>query len=215
MSYSIIVLVLVSLLVSSNAWVSSSSRSSSVKGSRIVMSNNKFFGKQISTSIVALISSVAITVSPVNAEASKSPLYAGGGYAEVIDPKTATFNDELKNSEDVKAGVSGLADLTKAVQSIKADLVKDPNVDLVGRVAKDLNAGKIRTVLNKYNQAFSEDTQRGTDRLIRGIVQDVQELERDVVVKAGKPRSESKIKNLTKRLDATEAAFNELAAFYK
>lgn len=215
MSYSIIVLVLVSLLVSSNAWVSSSSRSSSVKGSRIVMSNNKFFGKQISTSIVALISSVAITVSPVNAEASKSPLYAGGGYAEVIDPKTATFNDELKNSEDVKAGVSGLADLTKAVQSIKADLVKDPNVDLVGRVAKDLNAGKIRTVLNKYNQAFSEDTQRGTDRLIRGIVQDVQELERDVLVKAGKTRSESKIKNLTKRLDATESAFKDLAAYYK
>jgi hypothetical protein len=179
------------------------------------MSNNKFFGKQISTSIVALISSVAITVSPVNAEASKSPLYSGGGYAEVIDPKTATFNDELKNSEDVKAGVSGLADLTKAVQSIKADLVKDPNVDLVGRVAKDLNAGKIRTVLNKYNQAFSEDTQRGTDRLIRGIVQDVQELERDVLVKAGKSRSESKIKNLTKRLDATESAFKDLAAYYK
>ena len=215
MSYSIIVLVLVSLLVSSNAWVSGSSRSSSSVKSRIVMSNNKFFGKQISTSIVALISSVAITVSPVNAEASKSPLYVGGGYAEVIDPKTATFNDELKNSEDVKAGVSGLADLTKAVQSIKADLVKDPNVDLVGRVAKDLNAGKIRNVLNKYNQAFSEDTQRGTDRLIRGIVQDVQELERDVLVKAGKSRSESKIKNLTKRLDATESAFKDLAAYYK
>ena len=216
MSYSIIVLLLVSLLVSSNAWVSSSSSSSSsVKGSRIVMSNNKFFGKQISTSIVALISSVAITVSPVNADATKSPLYLGGGYAEVVDPKNAIFNDELKNSEDVKAGVSGLADLTKTLQSIKADLVKDPNVDLVGRVAKDLNAGKIRTVLNKYNQAFSEDTQRGTDRLIRGIVQDVQELERDVVVKAGKSRSESKIKNLTKRLDVTESALKDLAAFYK
>lgn len=212
MSFNLIVLIVVSILVCSNAWGVVNNNNKCNRN--IVMSNNKFFGKQITTSIVALISSVSLTVSPVNADA-KSPLYLGGSYAEVIDPKNAIYNDELKNSDDVKAGVSGLADLTKTLQSIKADLKKDSNVDLVGRVAKDLNVGKIRSVLNKYNQAFSEDTQRGTDRLIRGIVQDVQELERDVVVKAGKARSESKIKNLEKRLDATEAAFNELAAFYK
>ena len=209
----LILLLLVSLLICANAWKSNNVRMKC--NNNIIMSNDKFFGKQLTKSVVALLSTVVISTSPVNAVANKSPLYLGGSYAEVIDPKDATYNDELKNSEDVKAGVSGLADLTKAVQSIKADLVKDPNVDLVGRIAKDLNAGKIRTVLNKYNQAFSEDTQRGTDRLIRGIVQDVQELERDVVVKAGKPRSESKIKNLTKRLDATESAFKDLAAYYK
>jgi hypothetical protein len=212
MSFTLFILVLVSIIACSSAWGVVNNNNKCNRN--IVMSNNKFFGKQITTSIVALISSVAITASPVNAD-GKSPLYLGGSYAEVVDPKNAIYNDELKNSDDVKAGVSGLAELTKSVQNIKADLNKDSNVDLVGRVAKELNVGKIRTVLNKYNQAFSEDTQRGTDRLIRGIVQDVQELERDVVVKAGKPRSESKIKNLTKRLDATEAAFNELAAFYK
>lgn len=212
MSRFVVVLVVLSLLVASNAWIANNSR---MKNSNtIVMSNNKFFGKHITTSIVALISSVAITVAPVNAE-SKSPLYLGGGYAEVVDPKTAEFNDELKNSDDVKAGVAGLGELIKSVGSIKEDLAKDNNIDLVGRVSKDLNAGKIRNILNKYNQAFSEDTQRGTDRLIRGVVQDIQEIERDVVVKAGKVRSESKTNNLNKRLDATEKALKELAAFYK
>jgi hypothetical protein len=209
------VLLVVSLLICINAWKSNNNVRMKCNNNNIIMSNDKFFGKQLTKSVVALLSTVVISTSPVNAAASKSPLFLGGSYAEVIDPKDASFNDELKNSEDVKAGVSGLNDLIKTVQSIKADLAKNSNVDLTGRVSKDLNVGKVRSVLNKYNQAFSEDTQRGTDRLIRGIVQDIQEIERDIVVKEGKARSESKIKNLSKRLDATEAAFKDLAAFYK
>ena len=200
---------IVTLLCVVTAW-----KSNNVRMKCNIMLNDNFFGKQLTKSVVALLSTVVIAASPVNA-AGKSPLFLGGSYSEVIDPKDATFNDEFKNSEDVKAGVSGLKNLIITVGSIKADLAKNSNVDLTGRVATDLNAGKVRLTLNKYNQAFSEDTQRGTDRLIRGIVQDIQEIERDVIVKEGKTRSESKIKNLSKRLDATEAAFKDLAAFYK
>jgi hypothetical protein len=53
--------------------------------------------------------------------------------------------------------------------------------------------GKIRLLLNQFNVAFSEDTQRGTDRLIRNIIQDVTELEREAVVKPGKQRSPVKV----------------------
>lgn len=45
----------------------------------------------------------------------------------------------------------------------------------------------------QYNTAFSEDTQRGTDRLIRAILQDLTELDRETQVKPGKERAVTKV----------------------
>ena len=44
-------------------------------------------------------------------------------------------------------------------------------MDLLSVIKSELNSAKVRGVLNKFNTAFSEDTQRGTDRLIRNIIQ--------------------------------------------
>ena len=70
---------------------------------------------------------------------------------------------------------------------------KNNQLDLVSRIEKDLKIGPIRTSLNKFNSAFSDETQRGTDRLIRVIIQDISELEKDAPIKAGKVRSEIKV----------------------
>ena len=48
---------------------------------------------------------------------------------------------------------------------------QNPQLDLPQRIKQDLPISKIRNALNKYNAAFSEDTQRGTDRLIRNVIQ--------------------------------------------
>jgi hypothetical protein len=65
----------------------------------------------------------------------------------------------------------------------------------------------------QYNEAFSEDTQRGTDRLIRNIIQDLTELDREAIVKPGKQRSEVKVKAVEKRLTAAADALEQLSAF--
>jgi cob(I)alamin adenosyltransferase len=65
----------------------------------------------------------------------------------------------------------------------------------------------------QYNGAFSEDTQRGTDRLIRNIIQDLTELDREAIVKPGKQRSEVKVKAVEKRLNAAADALEQLSAF--
>jgi transposase len=49
----------------------------------------------------------------------------------------------------------------------------------------------------QYNTAFSEDTQRGTDRLIRAVVQDLTELDRETSIKAGKTRADTKVRYLS------------------
>ena len=66
-------------------------------------------------------------------------------------------------------------------------------MDLEKRIKSELSISAVRTSLNKYNEGFSEDTQRGTDRLIRVVIQDISELGKDVPLKSGKARSETKV----------------------
>ena len=135
----------------------------------------------------------------------------GGAYAKVVDPKDVQYSDN-KNSEDARAGLEALKAFKSSVTDMKADLTKD-NVELTLRVKKELPVGKVRNSLNKYNSMFTEDTQRGTDRLIRSLVQDLTELERETAVKAGKSRSEAKTNTVLKRLATAEDALAGLEAF--
>ena len=74
--------------------------------------------------------------------------------------------------------------------------------------------GDVRTDLNKFNEAFSEDTQRGTDRLIRVVLQDITELKKDAIIADGKTRGDIKVSIIQKRLESTKKALSELIAFY-
>ena len=63
------------------------------------------------------------------------------------------------------------------IASLSSDIKGNPQTDLYSRVRKELDVSSLRDSLNKVNTVFSEDTQRGTDRLVRIILQDVNELE--------------------------------------
>lgn len=167
---------------------------------------------RLSRGAFAVFAASMMSLSPVQS-AYAANYFGGGNYAEVINPKDAVLNDATKGSEEVKAGSEGLKGLINSVQAMRADLAKDPNTELTNRVKSELSAGKIRTVLNKYNSAFEEDTQRGTDRLIRNIIQDMTELDRESLVKVGKTRSDSKVAACDKRLAAAEVSLKELQAF--
>ena len=124
------------------------------------------------------------------------------------------MNEDTFKSDDVKAGIAGLNELTDTVASLKTTLAADGQSDVTSTFKTGLARGKIRNVLNKYNMAFSEDTQRGTDRLIRSVIQDVTELDRELQVKPGKTRSPVKVEAVVKRLTAAENSLKDLAAFY-
>ena len=152
---------------------------------------------------------------------SASPAMAAGTnfwgqtYSEVLDPKTAILNDETKTSDEAKAGLASLNQFRATVKGLRDDLSKDSQVELNQRIKKELAVYKVRDGLNKFNVAFSEDTQRGTDRLIRAVLQDLTELDRETTLKPGKARAETKVKTIEKRLKAAAEAFDELAAFAK
>jgi hypothetical protein len=62
---------------------------------------------------------------------------------------------------------------------------------------------------------FDEDTQRGTDRLIRIILQDITELSVASKLKAGISRSERRIEAINKKLEKLSKAFEDYLAFAK
>eukprot|EP01041_Mallomonas_annulata_P005860 gene5860-11834_t len=171
----------------------------------------KVFNAKAVTGLLAFLSSVSLTISPVNAAN-----YGGFGskYSAVIDPKEAVLNSETASSDDVKSGLEGLKGLISTVKAISDDLAKDSQMDAYTRVKADLPIGAIRTTLNKFNSAFSEETQLGTDRLIRNVVQDITELQRESQVKPGKARADTKVNALKKRLLATQSSLEDLAKFY-
>ncbi len=170
----------------------------------------KFNTKSISIGAMAAISALSINAA--------TPAYAanyggfGKGATAVISPKDAVV---LEVTADVKSGADSLSKYIASVKSIRADLAKNPNADLVSSMKSSLQSAPLRDTLNKFNSAFDEDTQKGTDRLIRVALQDVTELQREVLVKEGKARSESKAAIVDKRLSALEDALTTLASCLK
>lgn len=67
--------------------------------------------------------------------------------------------------------------------------------------------------MNTLNSAFDEDTQRGTDRLVRLIMQDITELETANKQKEGVKRSEKRLGIMFGKLDKLEKAFGDYLAF--
>ncbi|KAJ1429066.1 hypothetical protein B484DRAFT_449535 [Ochromonadaceae sp. CCMP2298] len=181
-----------------------------VKRSTLQMSKGSNQATRIATAVATILSAGVLQLAPVQAAN-----YGGFGstYSEVLDPKKAEMSETFK-SDEVKTALDGVKAYSSAVATMRSDLAKNDQIALSTRLTSELSAGKLRTTLNTYNGAFSEDTQRGTDRLIRNILQDITELQREAIMKPGKERQETKVKLIEKRLAAAESSLIELASFY-
>merc|ERR1712194_261229 len=99
------------------------------------------------------------------------------------------------------------------VSEMKKTLSANSQVDLKPVIRKQFEVSTLRADLNTLNTAFDEDTQRGTDRLIRIIVQDLNELEVANAQKEGVPRSDIRLAKMNGKLNKLEDAFNTFLRF--
>jgi len=183
------------------------------KSAVVTMSSGKFIRRDfICKSLQGAAALVAI--SPF--EKSYAANYFGDkeAYPEVVKPKDAIKNMELQKSSEVQGNLGKLNDYLSIVKELKADMVKDSQALINKKVRASLEVSKLRNVLNGVNVVFDEDTQRGTDRLIRDIIQDVFELENVTQLKSGATRSARKITVVNKRLEKLEKALTELLKFF-
>jgi hypothetical protein len=138
----------------------------------------------------------------------------GSSYSAVVAPKDAVIDSDLANSDDFKKGQEGLAKTLDKIKSIRSDFTANTQMNVGARLTSELSLSDIRINLNKYSAAFSEDTQKGSDRLIRQVIQGLTELGRESTVKEGKTRSTAKAANVERRLAAVSDALESLSQYY-
>lgn len=154
----------------------------------------------------------AFTLIPGRANAAKYGGF-GAGSPEVIDPKDAIVDEDILKSDSVQKGIAAVRGYKQSVVDMKAILASDNQADIGPKIRKDFDFSVLRTDLNAINAALDEDTQRGTDRIVRAILQDITELEVTQKQKPGVPRSETRLGNVCKKLDKLEKSFDDYLAF--
>jgi hypothetical protein len=167
------------------------------------------FLQQLTTGAAA---AATLTFAPQNANAAKYGSF-GAGSPEVLDPATAIIDDEILATQAVQDAFSKVKSYKSTVESIKSTLASNKQADVGPTIRKELDFVALRTDLNTLNTAFDEDTQRGTDRLVRLIMQDITELETANKQKEGVARSEKRLSIMMGKLDKLEKAFGDYLAF--
>lgn len=156
----------------------------------------------------SLAAAAALTLLPGNANAGWL-----AGSPEVIDPKDAEVDRDILASEVVQKALSSVKNYKGLIEGFSSTLASDPQADIGPTIRKELDFVKIRSDLNTLNTAFDEDTQRGTDRLIRAILQDITELETANKQKPGVARSEIRLNAMKGKIAKLGKAFDEYLAF--
>lgn len=139
----------------------------------------------------------------------------GAGSSAVLDPSEAEIDEDVLKSSDVQGALEKVKGYQSTVQKMKAGLDSDPQANLKPFIVKELDFANLRDSLNILNSAFEEDTQRGTDRLIRAILQDITELETANAQKDGVPRSARRLEIMQGKLAKLDKAFGDYLAFAK
>ena len=147
--------------------------------------------------------------------AANAASYGGIGVSSpnVLNPKDAIIDDEVFNSSSVQSALKNVKAYAQGVGILKEKLLADSQINLGPYIRKNFEFVTLRDQLNTFNSAFDEDTQRGTDRLIRGIIQDLVELEVANKQPDGVARSERRVNNMIAKLNKLQASFDDLIAF--
>lgn len=166
----------------------------------------------LQTSLTAAAATFVTLASPQEASAAKYGAI-GRDASAVLDPKDAIIDDEILATEAVQKSISSLKGYLNVVQKLKSGVESNGQLDIVPVIRTDLDFVALREAMNTLNTAVDEDTQKGTDRLIRIIIQDIGELEANSKLKDGIPRSEKRLTVICGKLDKLEKAFGDLLAF--
>lgn len=137
----------------------------------------------------------------------------GAGSPEVLDPKEAIIDEDILKSDAVQGALKAIKGYLGGVRQMEAALKSNGQTDVGPYLRKEFDFVKLREALNTVNSAFDEDTQRGTDRLIRNIMQDITELETSNRQPEGVQRSERRLDIMLGKLAKLGKAFEDYIAF--
>jgi len=186
-----------------------------VTGSSLFADSQTTRSDFITQAAAALVTgSAALLQQPQPANAAKYGGF-GAGSPSVLNPSEAEVDTEVLGSGRVQDALKKVKGYKSAVNTMQTALEGNPQFNVKPVIAKELDFAGLRETLNTVNSAFEEDTQRGTDRLIRVIMQDITELESANNQKDGIERSPRRLENMKGKLAKLDQAFSDYLAFAK
>lgn len=178
----------------------------------------------LTTGAAAAASLLAAAAVPAPASAEK-----GRGleraFSKVLFPKegfnapdsqvgTATTNKDLLASKEGQAALLKIRGYSNGIDDLYNSFKLDPQIELADPVRKLISISELRSALNVVNEAIDEDGQTQTDKVVRGIIQDIGELENVAYKKKGNPRTPKKIERTTDWFEKVTGDFSRLLSFY-
>jgi len=139
---------------------------------------------------------------------------AGYNTPESLTSETVQIDAEAMKDPQVKKGLENLRAYRKKVLDMCSAFQKDPQLEIQQLVRDNFNVAQLRDDLNKANRVFNEETQITTDRFVRNILQDVDELESVSGLLEDKTRTPRKIENTQKWLKKLYHDFDRFLALY-
>ena len=159
------------------------------------------------------LSTLATVVAATTSAPENAVAYRGIYGMDIVGAKEAVLDPEALKSAGVQDAIKSLRSFESVAADLKKSLASDSQFDVQKVLRKDFEITKIRNTFNDLTVLFDKDTQKGTDIIQRGIIQDLVEIDNNSKLTPGKPRSDKKLAFLTDKLDKLQEAFQKLDAY--
>lgn len=130
------------------------------------------------------------------------------------DPAGGAIDKSVLESPSGKAAVKTLLKYQSEIDSLYAEFKGNPQLELNPRVGKTFPISELRDALNQFGEAFDENSQKETDKVVRNIIQDIGELQTAGALRAGTVRTERKIQRTNDWFERLTTDFKRLMSFY-
>ena len=111
------------------------------------------------------------------AVAAPALAYEGVYSMEIVKAGDAVLDKEALNSGPVKAALGDFKGYAIGIVNLQKALAANDQADVAKTLKTDYDFVKVRATFNALTPVFDEDTQKGVDRITRGILQDLVEAE--------------------------------------
>lgn len=134
------------------------------------------------------------------------------GFNAPAADKVGNIDRKFLESAEGKAAVSTLKGYQAKIDTLYTAFKEDPQAPIPLKDAFQIS--KLRDALNTFDEAFDEEAQIETDKVVRGIIQDIGELQNAAALKPGTPRTKKKIDRTQDWFETLTRDFNKLMSYY-
>lgn len=127
------------------------------------------------------------------------------------------INPEVMSKPEAKQALEKLREFSDKMTALTAAFEGNPKYyNLADELQRSIKVDDIRSALNTVLEAFDEETQKTTDKLARGIIQDLSEVLYNSSIAPGvtSGRTPNRIDRITKWLAKINGDFKYLLSFY-